>query len=439
MEATLGGVQEDALLGPLSLSLADSPGASYIVQRRDSTTHSAIPSCSYAGVNVLRISLSSSTEWADLANGYLSYTIQNEANAPLQFIGQPHVSFSRLRILAGGQEIEDIQDYNRLCEMLQNFQSSETRLNASYHGLPTQMAMVQADATHADNPNLWRSEDHQPMAISNNGSARVCVQFPLSAILGSANKKWMPLYAINGGLEILLTLANPTTHLKTGLNSSAYRLTDIAYNCPMYTLDSALQEKYFQSLAKGDALLIHSQQFSHNEIFLTPSQGSFAVSLNKPVSRLATVFISFVRELSAADIQGGQTYVNTFDMFSDAAQTIEHQLQIGSKNYPEMPVRGVSESWLRLMQALGVSQSLAHSLGVSYYDYISKSFVLAYDTEKVSLAHATGVSTQGGQELRLSVKNLQPNDGSVQMKRAYIATHQDVIFEIRAGSVTKLD
>ena len=65
--------------------------------------------------------------------------------------------------------------------------------------------------------------------------------------------------------------------------------------------------------------------------------------------------------------------------------------------------------------------------------------MIAYDTEKISMASSTGASTQGGQELRIEVKNLQPNDGSVQMKRAYVTMHSEVILEIRAGSVTKLD
>ena len=64
--------------------------------------------------------------------------------------------------------------------------------------------------------------------------------------------------------------------------------------------------------------------------------------------------------------------------------------------------------------------------------------MIAYGTEKISMASSTGASTQG-QELRIEVKNLQPNDGAIQMKRAYVTMHSEVILEIRAGSVTKLD
>ena len=64
----------------------------------------------------------------------------------------------------------------------------------------------------------------------------------------------------------------------------------------MVTLDSALHEKYFASLARGDAMLIHTKCWSHHEMFVTPSQGSFEVSLDKPLSRLATAFVSYAKE-----------------------------------------------------------------------------------------------------------------------------------------------
>ena len=88
--------------------------------------------------------------------------------------------------------------------------------------------------------------------------------------------------------------------------------------------------------------------------------------------------------------------------------------------------------------ALGVQNSLAHSLGVSFEDYVSRSHMAAFDMEKLPLAASTGTSTPGGQEVRLAVKNLQKADNT-QMKRCYLALHSDCIFEIRAGGITKLD
>ena len=101
-------------------------------------------------------------------------------------------------------------------------------------------------------------------------------------------------------------------------------------------------------------------------MFVTPSQGGFEVSLDKPLSRLATVFVSYAKEKSAADKAGGSSYVNSFDFFSDNEQNYETQLQIGASHIPEFPTKGIAEAWLRFQSALGVQNSLAHPLGVSF-------------------------------------------------------------------------
>ena len=48
---------------------------------------------------------------------------------PLYPVGGMHGFFNRLRILAQGQVIEDINDYNRVHEMFQVFSASESRAN----------------------------------------------------------------------------------------------------------------------------------------------------------------------------------------------------------------------------------------------------------------------------------------------------------------------
>ena len=436
MEATLSGAQEDVLINSLSLGLSDSAGASYVTNRREATHHSAIPICSYQGVNVLRIVISSATEWAALNEGYLAFTIQNDDSAnALQFVSQPHIIFSRLQVRCG-TELEDIADYNRLCEMFLPYQSAENRLNNSYYGLPTKMANLNADATQ--NPELWTANGHVPEEIGAGESRKVCMTMPLSSIFGQANRKFWPCWATNSGLELLLTLSDPASHVVTTGKSVNYKLTDIRFVCPMLTLDSSLQEKYFASLARGDALLVHTKQFSSNEIHLVPSQGSFSVSVNRPVSRLATVFASYSTEITSAS-PAGVKYCNNFAFFETARSAYEHQLTCGSKMYPEMPVKGIGESWIRLMAALGVQSSLAHSIGVSYSDYVTNRHVISFDMEKIAQAAATGTSTQAGNEIRLDVKGLQNNDGTVQMKRAWIVCHYDQIVEIRAGAVSVLN
>ncbi len=81
----------------------------------------------------------------------------------------------------------------------------------------------------------------------------------------------------------------------------------------MKTIDSALQEKYFQQLAEGGSLLIHCKQYSHNTTYLTPAgTGYFAVQITKPVSRLSTFIASMAPDLTPDQIADGIQYCNTF-------------------------------------------------------------------------------------------------------------------------------
>ena len=79
------------------------------------------------------------------------------------------------------------------------------------------------------------------------------------------------------------------------------------------TLDSALQEKYFAQLASGGTLLLETTQFSTSEVYLPLNQaGSVIASINKQVSRLNSVFCTFVPPLTVQDKVAGKQLVNTF-------------------------------------------------------------------------------------------------------------------------------
>jgi len=87
----------------------------------------------------------------------MTFKIVNESAAlPLEFIGQPHVIFNRMQVRVGGALLEDITNYNRLCEQMYALQGTQKRLNAAQYGLPTDMTAV----------NLLESLDHKPTAIS---------------------------------------------------------------------------------------------------------------------------------------------------------------------------------------------------------------------------------------------------------------------------------
>ena len=69
-------------------------------------------------------------------------------------------------------------------------------------------------------------------------------------------------------------------------------------------------------------------------------------------------------------------------MHTGSAETFQYNLQLGTRKSLDNDSVGFSEAWYRLLQALGMAGSLAHSTGVTFADYSTNSFALAADTEK---------------------------------------------------------
>ena len=135
----------------------------------------------------------------------------------------------------------------------------------------------------------------------------------------SGSDKWLPLFALNGGIRVSLTLDLPENVVKIhdaagqATQSASFELSAAVLLWDSVTLDSALQQKYFEQLASGGTLLYETSQFSTPEVFLPFSQaGQFSASINRPVSRLNSAFCTFVPPLTPQDKLSGKQIVNCF-------------------------------------------------------------------------------------------------------------------------------
>ena len=118
----------------------------------------------------------------------------------------------------------------------------------------------------------------------------------------------------------------------------------IVISCDLYdliTLDSALQGKYFQQLASGQALIWQGSSWDTTEVFIpVNTQGQFAATISKNASRLMTVSNTFVPRLTQADKHAGKQYCNKFlgfGQFADSRNDVQMQLHVGSTTYPPAP------------------------------------------------------------------------------------------------------
>ena len=130
---------EDFLIDSLSFKLK--PAASYVVDRKSSTFWS-IGSNAYTpvgGVKLIKFQLNGDDgNWLDPSSVVFQFElVNNEAVGStniLRPVGQPHLFFRRCRILAGGQVVEDIQDFGRNMELLSSLQNEFVRDNNDIQG-----------------------------------------------------------------------------------------------------------------------------------------------------------------------------------------------------------------------------------------------------------------------------------------------------------------
>ena len=450
MEAILATASNEQipLLGEISLGL--SPTAPYVIGRNLSTTYCPSPEASFGSSNTFTVSVASASQWMDPLTHEITFNVVNLGNQPLQFASSnPMTLFQRYELRLGGIILEDIFNSDRLANLLNIYESTDKRITTSNLGFGTQDNMESA-GDDSVNPQLYESRKHSTVRIPAGGSKRVCMAVNISGLLNQF--RWIPLWAVNGPLELRFTLQDPKqcTVLRTAAGadtqSQNYKLTEIALHCSLCTLDSELQAKYFASVASGESLLMHITNWSHNQLFLSPSgTGDFNAVLNRPLSRLDTVCTSLAPEITQEELAKGINYATLFwasdNVTNNNQEKFEIQYQLGPSRYPDAPIVGYSQVYYRDLEALGIKNSGSHSLGVDYDSFKSVHFASLLDVSKVPGVRASGQNMAGGQEFRVAVRNFAGDVGSATRtcNRLYVAMLYDCFIEIRGGSITKLD
>ena len=126
--------------------------------------------------------------------------------------------------------------------------------------------------------------------------------------------------------------------------------------------------------------------------------------------------------------------------FFDPDYELEFQIQLGSKLYPEYPVKSVSEAFCLLKQTLNLPDWGLHSVGIDYGQYINDKFIYAMSFEKVPEASWTGTNTKTGQILliKLSAVDTGAISGDI-ADMMYISLMSENILEIRDSGCSVYD
>ena len=181
------------------------------------------------------------------------------------------------------------------------------------------------------------------------------------------------------------------------------------------------------------------------------------INVSRALTRLKGVFVTLHKDYthsSRTALLGRKPWndffspafaVNTDGVLThDSDGEFEFQLQIGSKLFPEYPIRSHNEAYYQLKKTLGVQASAVHNFDISAAEYRDYKFILGTDCEKVLDAGFTGLNTRSGDLLSVSLKyaNAGVAESGIYPRladRIHIVLHSDQILEIRDSGCQVFD
>lgn len=287
-----------------------------------------------------------SNSFLDFSHSYLQFTLTNKGGQDLQTdLGVPF--FSRLQIMSGGQELEDIQEWSRLYATLLAAQGS--KLNGDEHSLThhdkdymspeTALAADADDAavitgvnsrTLSSNPNVNKVVDG-PEKIDDNTSRTYNFSI-MSAIFNVS--KYFPLLLTDQGLDLYFTL-NPAVDIGVwgdDPGGDGYELSNVKYIAHEVNLDDGFVNQMKASMqASGGLLSMSSTTYRYyQQQMTTAGQEDFNISCR-------------VKSLKGMIVRPQATAVSGRERFNistgSPCKIEEAQFRIGSVLYPQEAIK----------------------------------------------------------------------------------------------------
>ena len=444
---------EDKLIDGLSFKL--SPSASYVTERKSVTFHPQGSNIySTNGTKLIKL-LITGDSYLDPSTFRVMFDLVNmesDSAKELRPLGGPASFFRRMRVLCGGQVVEDIDNYNRIHQMFSVLTAEDSLKNvdAEAFGEPWDIRKNKKSAYDADSfPGIPGNQSQtvlfKPCSGLLNQPKMIPVRYcPVTIELELVNSSNDPIVSA-------LDDARPFTAANT---SVSWQIQNVQVKCDMCTLDNGLDNQFAEHLLSGKALPINYNTYvSQMQSILSGATGQQKVRLNvtRALSRLKSVFVSLVRDVPNAELAanlGSKEWNDFYSPMYDYAKgsnnqfnsngEFEAQLQLGSKLYPEYPIRSHSEAFYQLRKTMGVQSSSLHSFDVDSHDFRTCKFIWGTDFERVLEAGFTGMNTRNSDILSVRFDHNDSNAANYATSM-HIVLHSDNILEIRDSGVQVFD
>jgi hypothetical protein len=263
--------------------------------------------------------------------------------------------------------------------------------------------------------------------------------------------KYLPLRYMP--IELELELADNDAPIITDFNtlytaentSKTWRIENCQIKCDIVSLDNALDNSYVNHLLGGNTLkIVYDTYISSLQTIVS---ADCQVNVSRSLTSLRSVFMSLDKNLSEARIKWCNKAWNTFyspmignrdgpSNIKDSDWEIKNlQLSIGSKLYPEYPIKSHAECFYNLRKSLGVQANSLHAVDIKGNEYRDNKFVVGFDTEKMLGLAFTGMNTKNS----LMTVKLKTVGGDGQASRMHIVLVAQQVIDVGDSGITIYD
>ena len=402
----------------------------------------------------------------------------------LRPLGESHTFFTRYRCNAAGQQINDIDNYNLVCEQMKAFKSEEvrnlddiqegclTRYDSRINRLYAFAIEGNGEATTGANsrgivlPKLTRDNTtgiaqgkfvrmgHKPSVCGFVQSGyyppiRYC---PLEFIFEICSDPQEPVInpATNGADQA--TDDNAGKFFTQRNTTTSWSIQNCILRCELITVDNSVNNNVVSHLLKGGRLrMVYPAYHSFSQTF---TAGNTEINMNivKSSTRLSQMFFTF----SNSQIQNNNTANNyakkkwnwfyhpmqvTIDNLQgviDSDRQLSYYVQIANKKFPEQAIESIAESMYFLRRAVNVMSPFYDGFSIDIYRYANDKFIGGINFDKQPDMNFTGSNTKMGSLLTFKLKGANQTF-ALGIEQVYVTLVSEHIFELSESASTVLD
>lgn len=349
----------------------ESPDTALYVRRRHHRQNPPLGGSEYSPpgggkTSVIKFRVSGD-EFLDPSTLAVKFTVENKnTTQPLVHVSPMHCYFSRLRVLVNGYTVEEIQDFHRVCSLIDACSPRDNVYNTrAKKGFWMDTVGQDADGTtDVDNVRSF------------------VVPLIASGIFNNEGNKFLPLKylpQVDIELEIapvddFLLMLKPDTAASGSVAASDIVIKNVKLFYDTIMLDSTVENGFYNHLEKGGMLDIPFSTWRNSRVQIN-NQTAFNVQALANVKSARSLFVSVIKKNDApVGNADATTITNQLRTSGSAGMFYRHgiqnlDVQVGNLSYPDSPISDLAEFYHYLSVAMNKHHTYSDGLGITLTEY----------------------------------------------------------------------